>query len=135
MRPISISEGNMPNANGTLPQVMMDEVCSFLDGVLAKKHTVKINGAPQDIEIVGISSAELARTMYFLREDLSGIIGVNATSIYLQLSEGVRVDSHLGEISTGIVERQTLLDGINDLLDQQTQTFQSMMYLGLLLPL
>ena len=97
--------------------VMMDEgSMQFLRWSVGEKHTVKINGAPQDIEIVGISTAELARTMYFLREDLSEIIGVNATSIYLQLSEGVRVDSNLGEISTGIVERQTLLDGINDLL-------------------
>lgn len=133
MRPISISEGNIPSANETLPQVMMDEgSMQFLGWSVGEKHTVKINGAPHDIEIVGISNAELARTMYFLREDLSEIIGVNATSIYLQLSEGVRVDSNLGEISTGIVERQTLLDGINDLLDQQTTIFQSMMYLGLL---
>ncbi|MFL2957652.1 MAG: FtsX-like permease family protein [Candidatus Thalassarchaeaceae archaeon] len=133
MRPISFSEGKIPNANGALPQVMMDEgSMEFLEWDVGEKHTVKINGAPQDIEIVGISTAELARTMYFLREDLSDIVGVNATSIYLQLPEGARVDSNLGEISTGIVERQTLLDGINDLLDQQTTIFQSMMYLGLL---
>ena len=70
--------------------------------------------------------------MYFLRGDLTEITGVNATSIYLQLPEGVEVNSDLGEFSTGIVERQNLLAGINSLLDQQTQIFQSMMYLGLL---
>jgi putative ABC transport system permease protein len=70
--------------------------------------------------------------MYFLREDLSQILGVNATSIYLQLPNGVEVDSSLGEASTGVVQRQAMLDGINSLLDQQTQVFQTMMYLGLL---
>ena len=70
--------------------------------------------------------------MYFLRGDLSEILGVNATSMYLELPEGVEVDSALGEVSTGVVKRQTLLDGINSLLDQQTQIFQTMMYLGLL---
>ena len=96
----------------------------FLGWSVGEKQTVSINGIQQDVEIVGISSSELARTMYFLRGDLSEITGVNATSIYLQLPEG--------ELSTGIVERQTLLAGINSLLDQQTQIFQSMMYLGLL---
>ena len=41
--------------------------------------------------------------MYFLRGDLSEITGVNATSIYLQLPEGVEVNSDLGKLSTGIV--------------------------------
>ena len=70
--------------------------------------------------------------MYFLRGELSDIIGVNATSVYLQLPEGVEVDTDLGEVSAGIVERQVLLDGINSLLKQQTQIFQAIMYLGLL---
>ena len=133
MRPVSVIEGGLPNANGVLPEVIMDEgSMGVLGWSVGEKQTVSINGIQQDVEIVGISSAELARTMYFLRADLSEIIGVNVTSIYLQLPEGVEVNSDLGELSAGIVERQTLLDGINSLLDQQTKIFQSMMYLGLL---
>ena len=133
MRPISVIEGGLPNTNGVLPEVIMDEgSMGFLGWSVGEKQTVSINGIQQDVEIVGISSSELARTMYFLRGDLSEITGVNATSIYLQLPEGVEVNSDLGEFSTGIVERQNLLAGINSLLDQQTQIFQSMMYLGLL---
>lgn len=75
---------------------------------------------------------EIGRTMYFLRSDLSDILGVNATSVYLDLPPGVEVDDELGEISSGIVERQTLLDGIESLLEKQTQLFQAMMYLGLM---
>jgi putative ABC transport system permease protein len=133
MRSVSVLEGDAPSANAAIPQVMMDEgSMSFLDWQVGETRTVNINGAEQDVEIIGTSAAELARTMYFVRDDLSDILGVNATSIYLDLPEGVDVDSALGEASTGIIERQTLLNGINSLLDQQTQIFQTMMYLGLL---
>jgi putative ABC transport system permease protein len=133
MRAVSLLEGNTPAANTTIPQVMMDEgSMTFLGWSGGEQQKVSLNGAQIEVEIVATSSAELARTMYFLREDLSGILGVNATSVYLELPQGVEVDSALGEASMGIVERQTLLNGINSLLDQQTQIFQTMMYLGLL---
>ena len=133
MRSVSLLEGNTPSGNMSIPQVMMDEgSITFLGWNIGELQTVSLNGAQTEVEIVGTSTAELARTMYFLRDDLSGILGVNATSIYLDLPSGVEVDSALGEASMGIVERQTLLDGINSLLDQQTQIFQAMMYLGLL---
>lgn len=133
MRSVSLLEGNIPAENTTVPQVMMDEgSMTFLGWSIGEQQTVSLNGAQTEVEIVATSSAELARTMYFLREDLSEILGVNATSVYLELPQGVEVDSALGEASMGIVERQALLNGINSLLDQQTQIFQTMMYLGLL---
>ena len=133
MRAVSLLEGNTPTTNTTIPQVMMDEgSMTFLGWSIGEQQKVSLNGAQTEVEIVATSSAELARTMYFLREDLSEILGVNATSVYLELPQGVEVDSALGEASMGIVERQTLLNGINSLLDQQTQIFQTMMYLGLL---
>ena len=70
-------------------------------------------------------TGEISRTVYFELDDLSSIMGVNATSVYLQLPDGVVVDSQLGQISTGVVERQTLLNGIESLIEQQTQIFQS----------
>ncbi|MDA7463236.1 FtsX-like permease family protein [Candidatus Poseidonia alphae] len=133
MRSVSILDGDAPTSSAGLTQVMMDEgSMTFLGWSVGDQHTVNLNGADTEVEVTATSKAELARTMYFLREDLSGILGVNATSIYLDLPEGVEVDSALGEASMGIVERQTLLNGINSLLDQQTQIFQTMMYLGLL---
>ena len=42
------------------------------------------------------------------------------------------MSTELAEISMGVVERQTLINGMNTLLDQQTQFFQAMMYLGLM---
>ncbi|MDA7788191.1 FtsX-like permease family protein, partial [bacterium] len=128
MRSVSILDGDAPTSSAGLTQVMMDEgSMTFLGWSVGDQHTVNLNGADTEVEVTATSKAELARTMYFLREDLSGILGVNATSIYLDLPEGVEVDSALGEASMGIVERQTLLNGINSLLDQQTQIFQTMM--------
>ena len=133
MRSVSILDGTAPTSSVGLTQVMMDEgSMTFLGWSVGEQQTVNLNGVDTEVEIVATSAAELARTMYFLRDDLSGILGVNATSVYLDLPQGVEVDSALGEASMGIVERQTLLDGINSLLDQQTQIFQTMMYLGLL---
>jgi putative ABC transport system permease protein len=133
MRSVSLLEGDAPVSDTMVPQVMMDEgSMTFLGWSVGERHTVTLNGAETEVEITATSTAELARTMYFLREDLGEILGVNATSIYLELPDDVEVDSALGEVSLGIVERQTLLNGINSLLDQQTQIFQTMMYLGLL---
>ena len=40
--------------------------------------------------------------------------------------------TELAEISAGLVERKTLIEGIETLIEQQTQIFQAIMYLGLL---
>ena len=66
-----------------------------------------------------------------MRAELGEILGVNATSIYLHTPDGVDVDSSLAEVSIGVVERKTLIEGMNGLIDQQTQIFLAMMYLGL----
>jgi putative ABC transport system permease protein len=133
MRSVNIIKGEAPRAASSVVQVMMDEgAVTFLDWRIGQQHTVMVNGAEQEVELVGITRGELARTMYFLRADLSQSLGVNATSVYLELPEGVTVDESLAEVSMGLVERQTLIDGMNSLIDQQTQIFQAMMYLGLM---
>ena len=104
----------------------------FLGWEVGETHRVIVNGAHQEVEIVGSTRGDFVRSMYFLRADLSMITGVNATSVYLDLPNGVEVDTELGEISVGVVERQSLVDGIQTLIEQQTQLFQAIMYLGLL---
>jgi len=133
MRSVNLLEGNKPTLEGGIPQVMMDEgSLIFLNWEVNDIQTVTINGVSQEVEIVGSTRGEFIRTMYFLRTDLTQITGVNATSVYLSLPEGVEVNTELGEISVGIVERQSLIDGIESLIEQQTQIFQAIMYLGLL---
>ncbi|MEC7507850.1 MAG: FtsX-like permease family protein [Candidatus Thermoplasmatota archaeon] len=133
MRSVRIIEGQQPQPASGPSQVMVDEgAMVFLGWNVGENHIIQVNGAEQEIKVVGVTRGELARTVYFLRADLSDALGVNATSMYLTLPEGVEVDTTLAELSMGVVERQTLIDGMNSLLDQQTQIFQAMMYLGLL---
>ena len=133
MREVNLIEGELPIDSKPTTQVMMDEgAMIFLGWDIGDTQVVSINGAETTVEIVGITRGEIARTMYFIRGDLSDITGINATSVYLVMPEGVEVDTQLGEISVGIVERQTLIDGIESLIKQQTQIFQAIMYLGLL---
>ena len=133
MRKVNIIDGNAPTENSEITEVMMDEgAMEFLGWNIGDEQIVTLNGDEQEVKVVGTSRGELARTMYFLRAELSDLTGVNATSVYLQLPDGVEVDTELGEVSAGIIERQVLLNGINSLLEQQTQVFQAIMYLGLL---
>ncbi|MFL2882140.1 MAG: FtsX-like permease family protein [Candidatus Poseidoniaceae archaeon] len=133
MREVNLIEGALPIDSKPTTQVMMDEgAMIFLGWDIGDTQIVSINGAETTVEIVGITRGEIARTMYFIRGDLSEIAGINATSVYLVMPEGVEIDTQLGEISVGIVERQTLIDGIESLIKQQTQIFQAIMYLGLL---
>ena len=133
MRNLNVIEGDLPLASDGVSQVMLDEgAMVFLGWDVGEKHTVLMNGAEHDVNVVGVTRGELARTMYFLRADLGEALGVNATSMYIALPDGVEVDASLAEISMGVVERQTLIDGMNSLIEQQTQIFQAMMYLGLL---
>ena len=133
MRTVSLTSGELPDSGSDIPEVMLDEgAMTFLGWKIGDIQTIQVNGDDVDVKITGITRGEISRTVYFDLEDLSSIMGVNATSVYLQLPDGVVVDSQLGQISTGVVERQTLLNGIESLIEQQTQIFQSIMYLGLL---
>lgn len=133
MRNVNVIEGEQPQLAGPVSQVMVDEgAMVFLGWSVGEQHVVSLNGAEHEVEVVGMTRGELARTMYFLRTDLGEALGVEATSVYLALPEGVEVNTELAEISMGVVERQTLISGMNSLLEQQTQFFQAMMYLGLM---
>ena len=133
MRSVNVIEGEQPLPDDGASQVMLDEgAMAFLGWTVGEKHTVLVNGAEHDVSVVGVTRGELARTMYFLRADLGEALAVNATSMYIALPDGVEVDASLAEISMGVVERQTLIDGMNSLIEQQTQIFQAMMYLGLM---
>ena len=133
MRNVNVIEGEQPQPAGPVSQIMVDEgAMVFLGWSVGERHVVSLNGAEHEVEVVGMTRGELARTMYFLRTDLGEALGVEATSVYLALPEGVEVNTELAEISMGVVERQTLINGMNSLLEQQTQFFQAMMYLGLM---
>lgn len=136
MRNVEIISGDAPvQTSGTL-QVMMDEGSLDMAGwAIGDTRTVDVAGTSTEIQITGSVRGEVARTMFFLQPDLSSIIGIEATAIYLQIPEGVEVDDSLANISTTIQDRQVLLEGITSLLEQQTQVLSTIMGLGILFTL
>jgi len=133
MRPVNIVDGTALSADGSVLEVMMDEgSLSMLEWSLGEQRDITVNGQTVTVEPVGATRGEFARTMYFDRADLAELTGANATSVYLSGPNGVSVDQSLGELTVGVVERQDLLNGIETLLEQQTQFLQVMMAVGLM---
>ena len=136
MRETNLIEGLNPIQGLSLVQVLMDEGSLKMSGwSVGEKRTISISGNDVEVEIVGSVRGEFARTMFFFQTDLAEIMGINATSVYLDLPEGIEVNEELGEISSGVQERKTMIRGIEVLLEQQTQAFTAIMGLGVLFTL
>ena len=136
MRKTNLIEGLNPIPGLSLVQVLMDEGSLEMSGWgVGEKRTISITGNDVEVEIVGSVRGEFARTMFFFQTDLAEVMGINATAVYLDLPEGIEVDEELGEISSGVQERNTMVRGIEVLLEQQTQVFTAIMGLGVLFTL
>ncbi len=136
MRKTDIISGSEPVPNTEITEVMMDEGSLQMTGwKVGDRQLISISGNELEVDIVGSVRGEISRTMFFLQTDLAGIIGFNATSVYLELPEGVSIDEELGTLSSGIQERDSLLRGIESLLDQQTQVLGAVMGLGFIFTL
>ncbi len=136
MRSVEIIDGNAPSNNSENIQVMMDEGSLVMnEWSVGETYSIKIGGMETQVEITGAVRGEIARTMFFLQSDLSKIVGINATSVYLKLPSDVVVDESLGLISNGISERKVLIEGVENLLEQQTQVLSTVMGLGILFTL
>ena len=136
MKMVNIIEGESPQETDGTIQVMMDEgSLKMNEWSVGETYPIQVAGTDIQVEVTGSIRGEMVRTMFFLQSDLSTIVGINATSVYLDLPEGVTADESLGEVSSGIMEREILLDGIKALLDQQTQMLTTVMGLGILFTL
>ena len=133
MRNVEIIYGEIPTPEMSVLQVIMDEGSLEMSGwSIEQQYSVLVGGSEIEVEVVGSARGEISRTMFFLQSDLANVIGINATSVYLDLPANTQVDESLGEISNGIQERESLLRGIEDLLDQQTKILSAIMGLGIL---
>ena len=136
MRSVEITDGEPPSPKQQPIEVMMDEgSLRMLGWDLGEPYYVKIGATEIEVLISGTTGGEFSRTMYFTHPDLSEISGLNATSLYLQLPDGVSENERLAEMSAGILDREDLLDGVEDLLNQQTQFLNAVMGLGVLFTL
>ena len=55
---------------------------------MGDRQSVSISGNELEVDIVGSVRGEISRTMFFHQTDLAGIIGFNATAVYLEFPEG-----------------------------------------------
>ena len=88
---------------------------------------------PMNIEITGITQGEISRTIYLHRQDLVPVVGIEATSVLIELPQDVEVDSELGEISLGVTQKEDLISTFETLLEQQQAIFGSVLALGIVI--
>ena len=131
---LDLKEGTLPVANSEVTQVMVDEgLQRFLDWQVGQTQTIMFGSTSLDIEITGITQGELTRTVYFHRQDLVPVVGIEATSVLLDLPEGVEVDNELGEISLGVTQKEDLIKTFESMLEQQQAVFNSILALGIII--
>lgn len=131
---LDLKEGTLPVANSEVTQVLVDEgLQHFLDWQIGQTQTIMFGSTSLDIEITGITQGEVSRTVYFHRQDLVPVVGIEATSVLLDLPEGVEVDNELGEISLGVTQKEDLIKTFESLLKQQQAIYNSILALGIII--
>ena len=131
---LEIKEGSLPSANSDVTQVLIDEGLQyFLDWQIGQTQTIMFGSTPMNIEITGITQGEISRTIYLHRQDLVPVVGIEATSVLIELPQDVEVDSELGEISLGVTQKEDLISTFETLLEQQQAIFGSVLALGIVI--
>ena len=134
MLPLNLLEGSLPVAGATTTQVLVDEgTMMFLEWEVGQTQTVMFGPFSLDVEIAGVTRGELSRTVYFHRPDLSDAIGLEATTVLLDLPEGVELDEQIGEMSIGITQKQDMLDSFDSLLEKQQGIYNAILGLGVII--
>ncbi|DAC14059.1 MAG TPA: FtsX-like permease family protein [Candidatus Poseidoniales archaeon] len=131
---LDLKEGSLPVANSETIQVLVDEgLQHFLDWQVGQTQTIMFGATPMNIEITGITQGEISRTVYLHRQDLVPVVGIEATSVLIELPQGAEVDSELGEISLGVTQKEDLISTFENLLEQQQGIFSSVLALGIII--
>jgi putative ABC transport system permease protein len=131
---VKLKEGRLPLVGAETTQVLIDEgTAHFLEWKTGEKRLVVFGPISKEVEISGITSDEMTRSVHFHRADLAKVVGLEATSVMIELPEGIEIDAALGDLSTGIVLRQDTLDTFATLMDQQKKFFNAILFLGILI--
>jgi putative ABC transport system permease protein len=131
---ITLSVGEMPAVSSTPLEVLVDEgTAHFLEWEVGSLGTVGFGASEVDVSVSGITTGEMARTMYFHRSDLEEVTGIPATSVLLAIPEGLDFSQDLGALSVGITEISGLIETFTTLMNQQQQFFNAILFLGVLI--
>ena len=131
---VALKDGSFPVASSPVTEVLIDEGTSeFLELKVGDRQTIVFGSMTKEVEVVGITKGEMFRTVYFHRSELSELVGLNVTSVLLDLPEGVTIDADVGEISEGVTLMADKNKASEELLDQQKQFLFSIIGLGILM--
>ena len=129
MHRFNLLDGKIPEQGQIVPEVILDEGSSELESYsIGDTLTIDFEGEKHDLKVVGIAR-ELTRSVHFHRADLSQIVDAEANGALVVLSdEGNIEDIRFSTIS--IVEKEALVEGFNELIDQQKNAMQAVYVLG-----
>ena len=131
---IKLKDGSFPVANAAVTQVLIDEGSSeFLGWKIGDQPTMMFGSISKEVKVTGITKGEIFRTVYIHRSDLSAEVGLNVTSVLLDLPKGVEVDSELGAISEGITLMADQNKAFDQIMDQQINFLIAIQGLGILM--
>ncbi len=129
MHRFNLLDGTIPEQGQIVPEVILDEGSAELESYsIGDTLTIDFEGKEHDLKVVGIAR-ELTRSVYFHRADLSQIVDAEANGALVVLSdEGNIEDVRFSTIS--IVEKEAMVEGFNELIEQQKNAMQAVYVLG-----
>jgi len=131
---VDLMEGEIPVRDGAMVQVLIDEGTSvFLEWETGDLVPIYIGNMQYEVEISGITKGEISRTMYIYREDLSQMVGIESTSVLIQLSDEDKSLDGLAELSVGYTKKADAINTFETLLEQQKQFFYAIEFLGVII--
>ena len=131
---LNLKEGTLPVASAATTQVLVDEgTMVFLDWEVGDTQRIIFGPVWLDVEITGVTQGEVVRTLYFHRADLVAVVGLEATTVLIELPDGVELDDEIGEMSIGIIQKKDMEKSFDTLMKQQQQFFNAILGLGIIM--
>lgn len=134
LKKVDLAKGAYPISGRQPLQVMADQGTLVMNRwSVGEVRPLRLGAQSVDVQVVGMTQGDLARTLYFELGDLAQLTGVPASSVLLDLPGNTSIAPELYAASSGLLERDSLLQGMKKMLVQQSQMLRSMMGFGLFL--
>ena len=131
---LDLRTGSIPDVGKTTTEVLIDEgLGHFLGWEVGDTRTLVFGSELKSVEIVGITQGEIDRKVYFHRSDLAEVIGIEATSVLIDLPDGAELDSRLGEASVGVIAKEDIISSYETIIEQQQSFFGGILFLGIII--
>ena len=131
---VELLDGEIPVRDSARVQVLIDEGTSvFLEWNTGDVVPIYIGNLQYDVEISGITKGEISRTMYLYRANLTQMVGIESTSVLIQLSDDDKSLDGLAELSVGYTKKSDAINTFETLLEKQKQIFYAIEFLGVII--